>query len=83
MADFYDNPMLKMMDKYSDFGDGTWDAFKQDFVKQAPLERIQNLKVVDGWLEQEGDRPTRQVASMMQAKRELDDIHWRLRELGK
>lgn len=81
MAD-YDLPsFVKELDRYSN-RDDSWDQFKLEFAKRLPAAREADLRTADGWL-RDMDRPTREHASTMAAKRELVDLHFALSRAGR
>jgi hypothetical protein len=70
-----ENPMIDLMDKYSfDPDSDTWETYKRDFAKRNPMERVEQLKIIDAWLEQD-PRPTRETAAKLVASREVWDLH--------
>jgi hypothetical protein len=82
MSENYDLPtFVRDLDRYSD-RDDSWDQFKLEFAKRPAAARIVDLQTADSWLNQM-DRPTRETASTMQAKRELADLHFALSRAGR
>jgi hypothetical protein len=70
-----ENPMIELMDRYSlDPDSDTWGRYKQDFAKLHPEARVEQLKIIDKWLEDDV-RPTRETASKLVASREVWDLH--------
>jgi hypothetical protein len=75
----YDSPtFLHELEKYSDDPDGAWLEFKRSFAKKPPDLRVADLRTADTWLEQQ-TTVTREHASTLAAKRELQDLHFMLR----
>ena len=71
------------MAKYTDFdADQVWDAFRDQYLRATPAERIAAMKDLDQWLEAE-DQPTRALSDLMVRKRQLEDVHFTLRKLGR
>ncbi len=72
---------------YGDFDEGeTRDRWVARYIIKPPEFRIESLKIMDQWIEreqQEHSRPTRELANKINFKRELEDIHWRLRRAGR
>jgi hypothetical protein len=82
MSENYDLPsFVKDLDRYSD-SDDSWTAFKLEFARRPAPARIVDLQTADSWLK-EMDRPTREHASTMAAKRELVDLHFALSKVGR
>jgi hypothetical protein len=70
-----ENPMIEMMDRYSlDPDSDTWESYKSGFAKLPPAARVEELKTIDKWLEQDV-RPTRETAAKLVASREVWDLH--------
>lgn len=86
MANYDDNPIvenLKRFPQYFNDPENAWSNFKADFVKKGPQERVTDLFTVDQWMVAGGDRVSHQSASLLNAKRELDDIHQVMRKAGR
>jgi hypothetical protein len=75
----YDSPtFMYQIEKYSDDPDGAWLEFKRSFAKKPPADRIADLRTADAWLAEQ-TTVTREHASTLAAKRELDALHFMLR----
>jgi hypothetical protein len=82
MSESYDLPrFVRDLDRYSD-KDDSWEAFKFEFAKRPAPARIVDLQTADTWLNQM-DRPTKEHASTLAAKRELIDLHFALSKAGR
>ena len=70
------------MSKYTDFdSDQVWDVFRENYTRATP-ERIAALQNLDQWLENE-DQPTRSLSDLLLRKRQLQDVHFALRKIGR
>ena len=71
------------MSKYTDFdSDQVWDVFRENYTRATPAERIAALQNLDQWLENE-DQPTRSLSDLLLRKRQLQDVHFALRKIGR
>jgi hypothetical protein len=59
-----------------------WSRAKNEFIKQNEMGRLQLLKAMNAWADQE-DRPTREHASLLTKQRELEHWHHQLKALGR
>jgi hypothetical protein len=62
--------------------DALFDHMKETFIRKDPLTRLQDLQIVDSWLNEES-APTREHASMLTKKRELEHLHRALKAAGR
>jgi hypothetical protein len=60
-----------------------WAKCKSDFSRKPEAGRLQDLHAVNAWLDQEGDRPTKELASLLTKKREMEDLHKLLKGLNR
>jgi hypothetical protein len=75
--------IVEQMAKYGDHDEETsWEVFKKGYSRKLPEARIADLKMADQWLDVQ-TRPTREHASILTRKRELEAIHWTLRGVGR
>jgi hypothetical protein len=75
--------IVDQLTKYGDYNEEeAWDRFKQGYLLKSPESRIIDLKACDTFIEQ-FNHPTKEAASVLTRKRELFDIHTRLRELNR
>lgn len=85
----YDDPIAQRLKQQSPkyHTDDPWGDFRADFIKKPPADRAQDIWAVDQWIEKHiedhGAGPTRDLAGMFTAKRELDDIHQTMRKVGR
>jgi hypothetical protein len=85
MPQYDDNPIVENLKKYPKYfndPENAWDNFKADFIRKTPDERVTDLFTVDAWMAPH-DRVSHQTASLLNAKRELDDIHQAMRKAGR
>ena len=74
MSDAMTDQMVK--DLYWEEDEATlWAKCKSDFMKKHETARLRDLQIVNQWLDQEGDRPTKELASLLTKKREMEDLH--------
>ena len=83
MKDF-DNPVFEKLRTYPQYADddSPWESFKNGFVCKSPEERVQDIWAVSAWMDQES-RISQRAASLLNAKRELEDIHQMMRGAGR
>jgi hypothetical protein len=75
--------IVDQLTKYGDFDEAeAWDVFKNNYLMKTPEQRIIDLKACDTFIEQ-FNHPTKEAASVLTRKRELFDIHTRLRQAGR
>jgi len=75
--------IVRQMSKWGDVDEEeSWRLYKTGFLLMSADKRIQDLQNLDRWLENE-TRPTREHASMLTRRRELQDIHYALRGAGR
>lgn len=75
--------IVEQLAKYGDHDEETsWKIFKDFYLRKSPEARIADLKLADQWLEHQA-RPTREHASILTRKRELEALHWTLRGVGR
>ena len=60
-----------------------WHKFKGEFVQKPEGARLGDLHAVNQWLDHEGDRPTKELASLLTKKREMEDLHRTLKAVGR
>jgi hypothetical protein len=85
MPQYDDNPIVENLKKYPKYfndPENAWRDFKNDFIQKGPQDRVTDLFTVDAWMSG-GDRVSHQAASLLNAKRELDDIHQAMRKAGR
>jgi hypothetical protein len=77
------DPISQQLAAYSDFDeDESWDRWAARYVTQPPEYRVESLKIMDGWLAAQ-DGITREHASLVVKKRELESLHFALRRAGR
>ena len=75
--------IIDQLTKYGDFDEQeAWNGFKQAYLLKTSESRIIDLKACDSFLDQ-FNHPTKEAASVLTRKRELFDIHTRLRNAGR
>jgi hypothetical protein len=75
--------IVDQLTKYGDFDeDEAWERFKQGYLLKTPESRKIDLAACDSFIEQ-FNHPTKEAASILTRKRELESIHRRLRELNR
>jgi hypothetical protein len=79
----YDNPLTRGMANYRGDPDDVWAEYKTAFSLSKPETRIGDLVYMDSFLEVHADKPTHEAASLLTCKRELLDIHQKLRRSGR
>jgi hypothetical protein len=85
----YDDPIAERLrqssPKYQT--DDPWGDFRGDFIKKPPGDRAQDIWNVEAWINEyikdHGSAPTRDLAGMFNAKRELSDLHQTMRRAGR
>lgn len=77
-----DPEMFEIMKRYWDDPDAALETYKAQFALRSPQDRVNELKITDGWLSQE-TRATREHATLLTHRRELGDIHFALRRAGR
>ncbi len=78
-----EDEIVRQINSYwEDTPEESWAAWRAGFALKNPLQRITDLKTADQWLATQ-DSITREHASMLTRKRELEDIHWQLRRAGR
>jgi hypothetical protein len=79
--------IIKQLNAYwEDTPEETWAAWKAGYLLKEPAARIADLKIADQHIsqhQQEHTHPTRELASLLSRKRELEDAHWMLRKAGR
>jgi hypothetical protein len=82
-----EDEIVKQLNAYwEDSPEETWTAWKAGYLLKDPSARIADLKIADQYIsahQQEHTHPTRELASLLSRKRELEDLHWRLRGAGR
>lgn len=68
--------------KYWEGEEGGWARFKQEFLLKPQASRVQDLVVADSFLDQQTTL-TREHAELVTKRRELYDLHVRLRQAGR
>ena len=68
--------------KYWEGEEGGWARFKQEFLLKHPASRVQDLVAADSFLDQQTTL-TREHADLVVKRRELYDLHTRLRNAGR
>jgi hypothetical protein len=82
MTDAMTEQMVK--DLYWEEGEeALWTKCKEDFLKKPETARLRDLQIVNAWLDQEGDRPTKELASLLTKQRELEALHKSLRGINR
>ena len=83
MKDF-DNPVFQKLRTYPQYADAPdpWESFKGGFLCKSAEERVQDIWSVAAWMDQES-RISQRAASLLNAKRELEDIHQMMRKAGR
>jgi hypothetical protein len=75
--------IIRQLTTYGEYGEeASWEIFKNHYLMKSPRDRIENLQAVDTFLELQ-TAPTREHASLITKRRELLDIHNRLRSAGR
>jgi hypothetical protein len=75
--------IVDQLTKYGDFDEEeAWDRFKQGYLLKTPESRKIDLAACDSFIEQ-FNHPTKEATSVLTRKRELFDIHTRLRNAGR
>jgi hypothetical protein len=75
--------IVEQLTKYGEIDEQeAWNGFKQAYLLKTPESRIIDLKACDSFLDQ-FNHPTKEAASVLTRKRELFDIHRRLRDAGR
>jgi hypothetical protein len=75
--------VIDQLSKYGDFDEEeAWEVWKNGYVRKHPQARIEDLRAVDLWLDQQ-TTVTKEHASLLTRKREMESIHRRLREAGR
>ena len=59
-----------------------WNVAKSNFIKRNEAERLQLMKAVNAWMDEE-DQPTREAASLLTKQRELEHLHRTLKAAGR
>jgi hypothetical protein len=81
----YDDPMMiKMLGAYwNENGESAWDEYKiNTFCQKSFHDRVHELKNVDSWLENE-TKLTHEHAALVSKRRELVDLHFALKKIGR
>ena len=75
--------IIKQMTKYGDHDEEeSWRLYKAGYMMKSPEARIADLRQTDLWLEQQ-TQITKEHASLLTRKREMESIHRRLRDAGR
>lgn len=78
-----EDEIVRQLNAYwEDEPETSWAAWTAGFMLKNPHQRIADLKTADQWLATQ-DGITREHASMLTRKRELEDLHWKLRRAGR
>ena len=77
------DPIGEQIAKYGALDeDESWEGFKRGFLLKAPQARIADLHTADQWLATQTGI-TREHASMVVKKRELEDLHYTLLKVSR
>ena len=77
------DPIGEQIAKYGALDeDESWEGFKRGFLLKAPQQRIADLHTADAWLATQSG-VTREHASMVVKKRELEDLHYAMLKVQK
>jgi hypothetical protein len=75
--------IVQQLSKYGDYDEAeAWEVWLSGYMMKPAAARIADLRATDQWLETQ-DRPTREHASLITRRREMESIHRRLREAGR
>jgi hypothetical protein len=75
--------IVEQLTKYGEIDEEeAWNGFKQAYLLKTPESRIIDLKACDTFIDQ-FNYVTKEAASVLTRKRELFDIHTRLRQAGR
>jgi hypothetical protein len=74
MSDAMTEEMIKQL-YWEEGEEALWTKCKEDFLKKPESARLRDLHIVGQWLDQESDRPTKELASLLTKKREMEDLH--------
>jgi hypothetical protein len=75
--------IIDQLSKYGDHDEEeSWRLFKAGYMMKSPEARVADLRQTDLWLEQE-TQVTKNHASLLTRKRELESIHRRLRDANR
>ncbi len=82
MANYSNDPVETALSYWSEDSEAEWSRFKTHFATKPKVERVNDLLKVDSFM-QEQIKPTREHASLLTKKRQLEDLHWALDRLGR
>jgi hypothetical protein len=75
--------IVDQLTKYGEIDEEeAWERFKQGYLLKTPESRKIDLAACDSFIDQ-FNHPTKEAASVLTRKRELFDIHTRLRQAGR
>ena len=74
-----EDEIVTALNKYwDDEPETSWRAFTAGYLCKSPHRRILDLKTADGWIgqyTQEHNHPSKELASLIMRRRELEDLH--------
>jgi hypothetical protein len=75
--------IIDQLSKYGDYDEDTaWEVWKAGYMMKPAPARIADLRAVDLWLDQQ-TTVTKEHASLLTRKREMESIHRRLRDANR
>jgi hypothetical protein len=79
--------IVRNLSKYGDFDEEvSWDGFRLAYLTKTPEQRRTDLVTASQYIEQytqQHSQPTKELASLVTRRRDLESIHWQLRRAGR